>query len=138
MFRFRLAFLLALLFGLASCGGGGGGGGTPSAGSAIPPAASGLNVLPLVVDAGPPGTGNVNIPYVSVTVCVPGSAVCQTIDHVLVDTGSTGLRLFASALDPALFLPAQTDASGNPLADCAVFASGYSWGAVRRANVRLA
>lgn len=138
MSRFRLAFFLCLLFGLASCGGGGGGGGTPAAGSAIPPAASGSNVLPLVVDAGPPGTGNVNIPYVSVTLCSPGTAICQTIDHVLVDTGSTGLRLFASVLDPALFLPAQTDGAGNPLAECAVFASGYSWGAVRRANVRLA
>lgn len=135
---FRYAIFLLVLFGLAACGGGGGAGGTPAGGSAIPPAASGSNVLSLAVDAGPPGTNNVNIPYVSVTVCVPGSAVCQTIDHVLVDTGSTGLRLFAPVLDGALLLPAQTDGSGNALAECAAFASGYSWGAVRRADVRLA
>jgi hypothetical protein len=32
-------------------------------------------------------------------VCVPGSTSdCQTIDHVLVDTGSTGLHLIGSVL----------------------------------------
>lgn len=133
----RLIWLAA--FGLAACGGGGGGSGSPAPGShPTPPAAAGANVLPLVVDAGPPGAGNVNIPYVSVRICQPGTTVCQIIDHVLVDTGSTGLRLFAPVVDPALILPGQTDGFGNPLAQCAVFASGYSWGAVRIADVTLA
>ncbi len=35
---------------------------------------------------------------VSVTVCEPGSGRCATVDDVLVDTGSTGLRLEASAV----------------------------------------
>ena len=52
------------------------------------------NVLPIVVDAGP--TGNyANGAFATVTVCAPGTSSCQTIDHVLVDTGSVGLRLLA-------------------------------------------
>lgn len=39
-------------------------------------------------------SGNVNTPYVSVNVCEPGTTKCQTINNVLLDTGSTGLRIF--------------------------------------------
>ncbi len=101
------------------------------------------NQLPLTVDAGPAavisaGSAEVNIPYVSVTVCQPGTTICQPIDHVLVDTGSTGLRIIASVLEPALTgLPPVTDGSGNGLAECVVFASNVSWGAVRTADVQL-
>ena len=39
----------------------------------------------------------VNILYVNVTICAPGSTTnCQTIDHVQVDTGSQGLRILSS------------------------------------------
>jgi hypothetical protein len=101
------------------------------------------NQLPLIVDAGPAavtsaGNAEVNIPYVSVTVCQPGTTICQPIDHILVDTGSTGLRIIASVLNPALTsLPPVTDGSGNGLAECVVFASNVSWGAVRTADVQL-
>jgi hypothetical protein len=70
-------------------------------------------------------------------VCVPGSSTCQTIDHVLVDTGSYGLRLAASALNGSMALPAVTNADGAPLAECAGFVSGYAWGSVRRADVMI-
>ena len=122
--------LVALLC-LAGCGGGGGGGG-----SSPPPPPATQNVAPIVVDGGP-----VNIPdlaFVSVTICAPGSNVnCQTIDHIQVDTGSSGLRIIASVLSPALSLPQQTDGNGNALAECAQFADGFSWGSVRMADIKI-
>jgi hypothetical protein len=117
------------------------GGSLPAANS--PCQAPARNQLPLTVDAGPSaviaaGSAETNIPYVNVTVCQPGTTTCQTIDHVLVDTGSTGLRVIASVLNPALTgLPPVTDGSGNGLAECVVFASNVSWGAVRTADVQL-
>jgi len=110
---------MALLL-LAACGGGGGGtstttgsssGGTTttSSGSTTTSSSGGTttpvsNTTPIVIDAGPAalnvGSGAytaTNIPYITITVCAPGSTSnCQTIDHVLLDTGSTGLRLEAS------------------------------------------
>ncbi|BAN22897.1 putative uncharacterized protein [Caballeronia insecticola] len=75
----------------------------------------------------------------SVTICVPGTNTCQTIDKIQVDTGSHGLRVLASALDPSVALPLVAGAStGSVIAECAVFGSGYTWGAVRRADVKLA
>jgi hypothetical protein len=91
------------------------------------------------VDAGPASVApNVNIPFVSVKICAPGSTtVCQTIDHILLDTASTGFRVIASVLDTSMVLPSQTDDMGEPLAECAAFISGYIWGAVRLADVQL-
>ncbi|MGA7179374.1 MAG: DUF3443 family protein [Thiobacillaceae bacterium] len=70
----------------------------------------GTNQVPLVVDAGPSGANAINAPYVSVTLCAPGTTNCQTIDHVLVDTGSSGLRILASVLNAGLLaaLPQST------------------------------
>jgi hypothetical protein len=112
----------------SACGGGGGGGPSP-----LP---SGPNVAPITVDSGPAGT--VNTAFVSVTLCVPGTATCQTIDHVLVDTASSGLRIVASLLDPALTLPSVADGAGNPLAECMQFADGHSFGSLRQADVKIA
>jgi hypothetical protein len=93
--------------------------------------------LPIVLDAF--GQGAINIPYVSVTVCPPGtgatSAACQTIDHVQVDTGASGLRLLKPVLSTALSLPA---VSGQAIGECMQFADGYTWGSVRLADIYLA
>jgi Protein of unknown function (DUF3443) len=124
-----------LLVGLQACGGGGAG---SSSAPPPPPLPTGSNVAPLTVDAGPTQLG-VNLPSVSVKICAPGTAQCQIIDHILVDTGSTGLRLIASALtDPTVQLPAATTPTGDPLYECFTFADGYSWGSVRRADIQLA
>ena len=127
MDRLRAPLLLATVLCLAGCGGGGGGS------SSSQPT---QNVQAITVDGGP-----ANIPdlvFTSVTVCAPGSSSnCQTIDHVQVDTGSTGLRIVASALSPTLSLPQQMSATGNPLAECAQFVDGYSWGSVRVADIRM-
>jgi hypothetical protein len=116
----------------SACGGGGGGGG----GGGPSPLPSGPNVAPITVDSGPAGT--VNTAFVSVTLCVPGTATCQTIDHVLVDTASSGLRIVASLLDPSLTLPSVADGAGNPLAECMQFADGHSFGSLRQADVKIA
>jgi hypothetical protein len=119
-----------------SCSGDGGSA-TGSATLTVAATSGANNSTALLIDNGPPGAGGaINIPYVNVTVCRPGTSVCQTIDHVLVDTGSYGLRLLAP-LDPALALPQVTTASGANAGECSKFISGYTWGAVRQADVKL-
>lgn len=138
-----LTGLVALSAGLvlAACGGGGGGGSpAPSGGSGstapTPPVV--LNTVQMTMDTGPTGSDNnaINIPYVSVTVCKPGTTQCQTIDHIMVDTGSYGLRI-VSSLSPALGLPAQTTAAGATVGECGQFVSGYTWGSVLKADVKI-
>lgn len=101
---------------------------------------SGPNVQPVTVNAGPAGD-YVNGIFTSVTVCVPGTSDCQTIGGILVDTGSSGLRLISSASGGALTvpLPQQTDANGNPITECTKFAdNSFLWGSVRAADIKLA
>jgi hypothetical protein len=143
--NFARAGAFALVLALAACGGGGsGGGGTPSGSSAssgpttppvsVAPTPPAPNAVALVADQGIDGTA-VNTPFVDVTICVPGSSTCQVIDHVMVDTGSYGLRVAASALNASL--PAVTAPSGAAMAECAGFVSGFAWGSVRRADVQI-
>ena len=107
-------------------------GGTPSS----TPAAPADNVQSIVVNAGPTGD-YFNGAFTSVTICAPGqSAGCQTIDGVLVDTGSIGLRVLSSAL--TLTLPQQVGSNGAPIVECAQFLDGFTWGPVQTADVRLA
>jgi hypothetical protein len=94
------------------------------------------NVLDVVVDEGPPNVGYVNGLFAKVTICEPSTSNCQTIDHVIVDTGSFGLRVLESAV--TLSLPAVKNSSGNPLAECAQFVSGTAWGPIVRADVKMA
>jgi hypothetical protein len=105
-------------------------------------ASPGPNVSPITEDFGP--TQNyLNGVFVSVNVCVPGTSTCQTIDHVLLDTGSIGLRLldsssqgkFSSAQVP---LPQEKDSSNNPVARCVQFVDGsFLWGRVATADVKM-
>ena len=112
---------------ITGCGGGGGN-------AALSTAA---NVQAITVDPGP--TNNVNLLFTTVTICTPGTpASCQSIDHVLVDTGSTGLRIVSSLLSPSLMLLQQTDANGAAIAECGQFADGYTWGPVKLADVNIA
>ncbi|WP_322043194.1 DUF3443 domain-containing protein [Paraburkholderia sp. J67] len=95
------------------------------------------NVLSIAVASTPTSTRNMLM--ASVTVCVPGTSTCATVDNVQVDTGSQGLRLLASALPAGFALPVVTAGSGtDPAGSCAAFGSGYTWGAVRSADVKLA
>ncbi len=98
------------------------------------------NSVAMDVVPGPASSGSqtFNIPLVSVTVCVSSSSQCATIQDVLVDTGSTGLRLMASVLQAAgLTLPTLSDPNtpGNSIHECVQFADGYTWGSVATAGV---
>jgi Protein of unknown function (DUF3443) len=110
-----------------------GGSGSSSGGSTgtTPPS---NNVLAISVNAGPNG-GYANGAFASVTVCVPSTTTCQTIDDVLVDTGSSGLRLLSSVLTAAL--PQQKASDGNAVVECLPFVSGYTWGPVQTADIEL-
>ncbi len=137
--RLMLRELLAVVLGLALAGCGGGSSSTKLAPPGAQFTAAGQNVIPITLDHGPPGAAGIfNVPYVSVTLCRPGTSICQTIDHVLLDTGSYGLRIIeARLLDPALGLPLSTAPGGNPAGECGQFFSGYLWGGVRLADVKL-
>jgi hypothetical protein len=119
------------------CGGSGGGSNTT--------VNSTQNVQPIVINGGPIADSSSrytypNAAFTSVTVCVPGTSDCQTIDGVLVDTGSVGLRLLSSSGGGALTLslPAQT-IDGNPLAESIQFVDGsYVWGPIQIADVKIA
>jgi hypothetical protein len=123
--RGLIILIFALLFG---CGGGSG----DSGNTVVAPLP---NAMSVTVDSGP--TGNeVNRLFASVTVCVPQTSNCQTIDHVVVDTGSSGLRLLASVLSPTLNLPKQSTTAGTPLLNCVQFVdSSFAWGPLVRADV---
>ena len=95
-----------------------------------------------VVGPGPAAAnyGTFNSPYVSLTICQPGTSTCGTIDNVLIDTGSSGLRIFASVLAAAgLNLPVTVDPtdSQNTIAECLSFVDGYVWGAVATGKLQL-
>ena len=126
-----MAALLVTL--VTACGGGGGG---PAPAPSSPP---GSNVLAVTVDAGPANTGyNVNRLYTTVRVCQPGTSQCKDIDHVLVDTGSFGVRLLSSVLTPDLNLTRLTGAGGFPLLNCAQFVDNtVAWGPVATADIKL-
>lgn len=100
--------------------------------------AAGDNVQPIIVNSGP-AHNYANGLFTSVTICVPGSSTCQTIDGILVDTGSYGLRLLSSAGGGALnlSLPQQSGHNGNPVGECAQFVSGFTWGSVNTADVKI-
>jgi len=98
-------------------------------------APSGANVLPISVNSGPTGQ-YINGAFTTVTVCVHGTSNCQTIDNILVDTGSYGLRLIGSQLTQ-ISLPLQTNSAGNSIGECGVFADSYTWGPVAIADIHL-
>lgn len=94
------------------------------------------NIQPIAVNEGP-ASNYVDGAFTSVTICAPASTTsCQTIGGILVDTGSSGLRILSSAL--TVSLPQQTDSAGNPVVECAAFADGVTWGPVQKADVKMA
>jgi hypothetical protein len=95
---------------------------------------TGQNVAAIVVNSGP-ANNYANGAFTSVTVCIPGTSTCQTVDGMLVDTGSSGLRIVSSVLTIAL--PQQKAPSGNPVAECLQFLGSYTWGPVQTADVQI-
>jgi hypothetical protein len=150
----KLFAVIALALSLAACGGGGSSdavsnssnaasshpdSASTSAPTAAPTTASTsatpANVVKVTID----GTYNYyNAPYVTLTLCAPGTQNCATIDHVIVDTGSVGLRLLRSAVPSSLGLVNATDpVGGNTLAECMEFASGHAWGPISTVDLKM-
>jgi hypothetical protein len=122
--------LSAGLLVLASCGGSSGGSSTSTNSTPV------NNTQTIEVNLGP-ANNYVNGLFTDVTICVPGSSNCQTLDNVLVDTGSVGLRILSSQV--TLSLPAISDSNGNGLQECLAFADGsYVWGPVQAADIQMA
>jgi Protein of unknown function (DUF3443) len=116
----------------------GGKGSSVTSGAPPPPV---VNTMAVTVDTGPAGaTGAINHAYVTVRVCAPGNTTqCANIDHVLLDTGSWGLRLVRSVLAAgAVTLTAETDAQGRAIEECETFGGGQTWGPVALADVTMA
>jgi hypothetical protein len=130
---------------LAGCGGGSGSVVTTTSNNGSGNGSSqASNAVTVTVDAGPdPSAGyDVDTPFITVTVCVPGSTTnCQVIDHVEVDTGSFGLRILSSVLNTSLASALQSEVSagagGTPIVECTQFADGFSWGPVKSASVQV-
>jgi len=103
---------------------------------------AGANVVSVIVGPGPTQASSFfNIPTTTVKVCLPGSTTsCQTITNVLVDTGSYGLRLLASALN-GLITSANYQADlmtgGNFIVECLPFADGFTWGPVASVDLYI-
>ena len=77
----------------------------------------------------------VNKPCVSVTVCTPGTSTCQTINDILLDTASYGLRIFKQVLSVSLV---QVPSGSGSLTECIQYGDGSSnWGPVKTAGVIL-
>ena len=155
-----VSLLIPLILVLEACGGGGGASSLSSTSSSSSSStscsgsssssssSSASNVATVVIDGAPCLSlpfAAINTLYTSVTVCLPGAPAnsttqCQTIDHVEVDTGSYGLRLFGAAGSGklTLSLPHLTDTQGHTVTECAQFADGYAWGPVATADVYIA
>ncbi len=131
--KFSAVMVLALTAASLACGGG-----SSHKSSMLPSATSATNVQPIVVNSGPAGN-YANGLFTSVTVCVPATSNCQTIDGILVDTGSFGLRLLSSGGGGTLTLslPQQKQSNGT-VGECALFVSGFTWGSVNTADVMIA
>jgi hypothetical protein len=106
----------------------------PNAGGTIttiatPTSLQGKNTISLSL-----GAGSINQVNVSITICVPGTSNCQTVSNLLLDTGSTGVRIFSSALSSSLYSNLPQTGLGN----CTSYAdNSYDWGPVVLANVQL-
>ena len=132
------AIAVLMVVSLAACGSGNGSSSSETSTSAPAPV---NNTQPVIVDAGPvvngQAVGDENVLFTTITICVPGTTTCQTIDHIAVDTGSTGVRILASQL--TLTLTNSVNASGQPIANCVQYADNtYQWGPVAKADIKMA
>ncbi|MGO9124757.1 MAG: DUF3443 family protein [Terriglobales bacterium] len=136
MRRFLSLVIVVSLGFLAGCGGSSSSASTPVG---VPTGGGSGNTLPIAVDGGPqaPNILYPNGAFASVTICNPGTTTCQTIDGILVDTGSFGLRILASEIT---LTGLETLTSGNStLYNCINFADGsYLWGTAAVADVEMA
>jgi hypothetical protein len=96
-----------------------------------------VNTVPVSVNLGPAGNYDNGI-FTTVTVCEPSSpTTCATVQNVLVDTGSVGLRVLSSALT-GVTLSQINDGQGDNLNECTEYGDGsFNWGPVSMATVQI-
>ncbi len=130
------ALLAAAAVGILVSGAGCGSSSSSTGGNPPPPTA---NTVTVTAGPGPSAASPAtNTAYVSVTICVPGSASqCTTVPDVMLDTGATGLRVLSSALGS---LPlTKLTSGGATVASCIQYVDlSYNWGPVALADVRMA
>ncbi len=147
-------FAITLLISLLGCESGGngaflGGGGatcTNATQNADPDLVveSLTNIIPVHV-ADPSTTGEIyypNQPVVAVKVCSPNhtsDSQCTVIQNILLDTGSFGLRVFATTIPSNVVLVQKQvtvpTVGIRDLAQCTIFGTGATWGAIKGADV---
>jgi hypothetical protein len=137
--RNYFSLLLAGILLIAGCGGSSVS--TKSTGGGTSPTTS--NTMAIAVNGGPTAgqmNGGIypNGAFASATICAPGSTTnCTTVSGLLVDTGSTGLRVLQSTVS-SLNLPGVNASDGSAAYDCVSFVDGsYLWGPVEGADVML-
>jgi hypothetical protein len=81
---------------------------------------------------------SVDVPFTSVTVCAHGTSKCAVVNNVVLDTGSTGLRVFGSQVEALKITPNTTAGGSEQVGECAFFGSGVTWGAVSTVDVKIA
>jgi hypothetical protein len=105
------------------------------------------NIAPLYVDGDPCNSTEfgitANVAFTNIKICAPGNKTnCQVIDHVIVDTGSTRLRIASSVFNsnPSLLhaMPYVPTSPGQILTNCATFGTGLTYGPVQTADVYIA
>ncbi len=140
MRRYSISILLVGMLLIAGCGGSVNSSKSTSGGG---PGPTKSNVMAISVNGGPIASqlngGNYpNAAFASATICAPGSTTsCVTVNGLLVDTGSTGLRVLQSAVS-SLNLPAVNASNSSAAYDCVSFVDGsYMWGPVLQADVTL-
>jgi hypothetical protein len=122
---------------LAGCGDGTSSSATIGTGVTVPAV---NNTQPIIIDGGPivngQFVGGADLLYTTVTVCLPGTTTCQSIDHVQVDTGSSGLRILASQLTINLNI---ATTNGQLIGNCVQYADNtFQWGPVAAADIKMA
>ena len=133
MKKFLLILLTCIL---TACGGGGSSGGTSTTGSGNGGGTivNNNNAIAISVSSGPQNN-YLNGLFGSITLCNSNNA-CTTVNNVIFDTGSVGIRILGSAL-PNNFLTANSNGSGGTYSNCGVFADGFTWGDLSSATITL-
>jgi hypothetical protein len=98
----------------------------------------GGNALGFTIMRGPNGlTGlSPDVPYTSITVCATGTSNCTTVNDVVIDSASTGVRVFGSQLEGLGISP--NTSAGQEIGECAFFGSSSSWGGVATVDLEIA